>query len=1757
MAQDTEMRLVNGIPRSYTTADNVESFTNDASAVAVGDAVYISAAGKVSKASNATAAQECFGLVFEVTDSTNCRVITRGILDDVLTGATANTRYYLGATAGTLVTSKPSGTAVIQVVGIAYNATDLIVCPQVGVTENPLAAASLDDVYSNSGSSPTITIDDGPITLAGAASVYGLQIEDDVRIGVGSGPIGYIQESGGYVQIIASGVGAQGIYMNTASGQYLWQQVRDNRTNAFLLRTGSSDHYIEINTTTGAEEIVFGNPGAPHYEDLLWYAGASTDYVLFDQSAAEVFFEDTTLHIGDYTASQTQAALVLGDDSDVALLWDNDNSLASFSAGTSGARAPTYMSTYISIRDAANLLDLSAALEQAALSINAEAGHATDTIFGIYAQIDNTAGTPRTGTSEAACVAAAPEGFNNVSETGGYYYAFQARDAVPNAGSGTFFGLQIGSNYDIGIEVDSGGVQVDGGGVTINAAKSGSMGLEMDALDIGASANYIGDIYCGDIYQNSYIRQTEMADPGAAAANTGYIYVKDVSGNTQLFFRNSATGAQQITGTAASNPSLDDVYNNSAGSSYTIAVDAGPIVLNTSTTSGGALDINPSLTTETAAQIDISWAAGAYTGQPHGLWIDYSGMTSLTNSSDVIGVYLEGEGMSGGGIHTGIYLASGWDVGMSSQDGIITGYGSSNDAYLSWDTTTYSVPALDVLRWNLGGTRYMTLDGYFALIGESGGDFHPVTAPASSSCMFVGHAAGDGTSDFIGFQSHIQNNNGTARAAGAGLYYGVASKITGNVSDHADGVYTAFKAMDSTDSSGAATLVGLEVGSGFDVGIRVESGGLVLNDNQKIQLGSGSGDLEIWSNGSVIQAVPVAAAESIYWGDSAGTNQLDHFWFGTSISNYLLWDASGNKIQTLGVDIKIQDGDFLDFGNANDVFMYWDNATAELRTYMQSGSYDYVTKLGTNTSTSQWRIENFSGTDIIEVLGSGVVEIQDNTLLAFGGSTDVRMEWETGFTPDALRFMASSSSADEMYTNFHVIHSNITTTGTSPGPKPIPTGEEFYYLWGALATSGTTGSLFRSHLDQNTAPAPARNAAGPMACYKSDMTTNASDVANTSYYGFWANTPTDNGGLQTLIGIYVDSGFDKGITLEDDTTLEFGRTFDVTMAWNNASSRLDVMPAVDETPIYWGDGTNSLEQRWYAGHSTAYMDWTITGGLGQLTFAGATQILMTDDSPVYLGNSIDSWIVWEGTNNTLRILNNNASGQTVIQLGSDTATSDFIVERDSGADILRIDGEGDMVWTTASTAIVWDRSANRQIMYDNAELVLGTSLDATIKFDSADDRVEVLSLSNPDEWHWGYNDGTSNPGGTTNKWNVVWWAAPTIVGASAASTAFMAWDSTNRSLTLDDSYLSIGARKPNNSAGLYFGGGTSYTEIYGGTSTFVITGQSIGIDATVAGFDTWEFQGSSGINTVTLIAASDLLDIDGIDVRLQDDDQLIFGNSNDIVMRWDTAGTDHMRVLPAVDGYDWYWGNGTLSLDMIWYGSSTSSFMTWASASNYLNFDGADIWMEDDDQIRFGDLGSSDSYIQWTGSTSVWLFNNNNTGGETLFQLGSNTTATEFRIENNSGNDLLQVTGNALPGWVSVTRTVASTGQTGLFSAFNTTTYGGTIVANVSTGIGWSVNGRFTVPSDGAYQIDVSMFIEQSAIAALDTFSLRKNGTTTIWTTNSAFIHSSVDPVERSIQGIFTLAASDYIEVMVDSNGANTATVHAGSTFNMRRILGS
>jgi hypothetical protein len=138
--------------------------------------------------------------------------------------------------------------------------------------------------------------------------------------------------------------------------------------------------------------------------------------------------------------------------------------------------------------------------------------------------------------------------------------------------------------------------------------------------------------------------------------------------------------------------------------------------------------------------------------------------------------------------------------------------------------------------------------------------------------------------------------------------------------------------------------------------------------------------------------------------------------------------------------------------------------------------------------------------------------------------------------------------------------------------------------------------------------------------------------------------------------------------------------------------------------------------------------------------------------------------------------------------------------------------------------------------------------------------------------------------------------------------------------------------------------------------------------------------------------------------------------------------------------------------------------------------------------------------------------------------------------------------------YISCRYSVDNTAQTGLHVAFNTFSYGGTVVTLASSGITYSpTTGRFTFSTGGVYKISVTAFLTHSVTTPLNSFYIRRNGITILW---QAFptVHSSVDPVERTIDIIYQFDDNDYVELLMDSNATATLQTNVGTTMTINKL---
>ena len=93
-----------------------------------------------------------------------------------------------------------------------------------------------------------------------------------------------------------------------------------------------------------------------------------------------------------------------------------------------------------------------------------------------------------------------------------------------------------------------------------------------------------------------------------------------------------------------------------------------------------------------------------------------------------------------------------------------------------------------------------------------------------------------------------------------------------------------------------------------------------------------------------------------------------------------------------------------------------------------------------------------------------------------------------------------------------------------------------------------------------------------------------------------------------------------------------------------------------------------------------------------------------------------------------------------------------------------------------------------------------------------------------------------------------------------------------------------------------------------------------------------------------------------------DDVSLSFGSDSDTSLTW-VSLSSHLYLSTIADGTDLVIGNGTLSLDVLWYGSSSGNLVTFSSTGDDVTFTGVDLSLEDDDHLYLGSANDID--ISW------------------------------------------------------------------------------------------------------------------------------------------------------------------------------------------------
>lgn len=172
-------------------------------------------------------------------------------------------------------------------------------------------------------------------------------------------------------------------------------------------------------------------------------------------------------------------------------------------------------------------------------------------------------------------------------------------------------------------------------------------------------------------------------------------------------------------------------------------------------------------------------------------------------------------------------------------------------------------------------------------------------------------------------------------------------------------------------------------------------------------------------------------------------------------------------------------------------------------------------------------------------------------------------------------------------------------------------------------------------------------------------------------------------------------------------------------------------------------------------------------------------------------------------------------------------------------------------------------------------------------------------------------------------------------------------------------------------------------------------------------------------------------------LKLGDDIKLAFGASDDVTLDWNASGG--LDVLVVADNSLVTVGTGTLSADLKWFGGDTSTYIyfnadggsgttgewafgvndhgvdvvlygatsgslaLWDESANELVFDGADLWLKDDDTLEFGD--SSDVVLYWAAGGVLTMVP---AATDTKWYIGTGTYSFDIEIAGSTGTNNLK-----------------------------------------------------------------------------------------------------------------------------------------------------
>jgi hypothetical protein len=176
--------------------------------------------------------------------------------------------------------------------------------------------------------------------------------------------------------------------------------------------------------------------------------------------------------------------------------------------------------------------------------------------------------------------------------------------------------------------------------------------------------------------------------------------------------------------------------------------------------------------------------------------------------------------------------------------------------------------------------------------------------------------------------------------------------------------------------------------------------------------GAGSGYYWLWDENQDTNGGMTVVGTSQFTGTiTVGVNDTgqDVKFYGATDGSYLYWDETNDLLELNGADLRLDDGDILQFGDAPDVQIRWDATDLDVLA-TADGS---IIKFGNGTADFDIWIYGGSSTVVFDEGGAVAtfdgydIWLKDDDILEFGDGKDVTITWD----PDVLEIDCAADDA--------------------------------------------------------------------------------------------------------------------------------------------------------------------------------------------------------------------------------------------------------------------------------------------------------------------------------------------------------------------------------------------------------------------------------------------------------------------------------------------------------------------------------------------------------------------------------------------------------------------------------------------------------------------------------------------------------------------------------------------------------------------------